>query len=110
ARRRSGSAFRYPLAALRRRQEGTVVLSVDVGSDGRVVRTDVQESSTSQILDHATRQWVDGWTFEVDRINGKPQPMTLLVPVVYQLTGESLSYSTLPEAAKRKLRTPVSLW
>ncbi len=54
----------YPRMARRRGYEGTVILKVLVGADGKVEDLQVLESSGYGILDKAAEDSVKGWLFE----------------------------------------------
>ena len=54
----------YPRLAKRRGYEGTVVLKVLVGIDGRVVDLEILESSGHDILDRSAEKSVRKWLFE----------------------------------------------
>lgn len=76
----------YPLAARRRRQEGTVLLLVQLDAGGRVEDTTVRQSSGFTLLDDAARQAVRDWEFEAARLDAKPVPSEVEVPVRFELT------------------------
>lgn len=48
----------YPPAALERRQQGTVVLTMEVDALGAITRIDIKASSGYAILDHSTLEFV----------------------------------------------------
>jgi protein TonB len=54
----------YPRIARRRGWEGTVILKVLVGVDGKVEDLQILESSGHGILDNAAKDSVRGWRFE----------------------------------------------
>lgn len=54
----------YPRSAVRRRLQGTVVLSILVGADGRVANAIVSASSGHAILDDAARDAVLAWRYQ----------------------------------------------
>ena len=76
----------YPLAARRRRMEGSVLLLVGVGENGDPARVRVRESSGSALLDTAAVEAVRRWQFEPAQIDGGPVASELEVPVRFQLT------------------------
>ncbi|GAB4148482.1 MAG: hypothetical protein Fur0037_16790 [Planctomycetota bacterium] len=53
----------YPERAIRLRLQGTVVLHVVVGADGKVASCSVRISSGHDLLDRAAREAVEGWVF-----------------------------------------------
>jgi len=75
----------YPPEARRRGEEGTVVLEVLVGADGRIRRVDVLRSSGSALLDATARNGVRQWVFSpAYRANG-PVPQTINVPITFKM-------------------------
>jgi protein TonB len=76
---------RYPAAARRRSQQGTVVLSVHVDEHGRVSNLWLFESSGYQALDNAAVQAVKDWTFEPGMQGGRNVAMWVTVPVRFEL-------------------------
>lgn len=74
----------YPFAAKRLRQEGTVVLVVDVINAGTVGDIRIAESSGSEILDRAALEAVKSWIFDLPR---DPQGTTtkVRVPIIFKL-------------------------
>ena len=75
----------YPAAALRVREEGTVLLRVEVDATGRPVSVEVQRSSRSRDLDRAARDAVQQWTFEPAIRDGRPASSTVTVPVDFSI-------------------------
>lgn len=78
----------YPPQAIRRRQQGEVVLRVLVGADGRPISVVVERSSRSRLLDRAAMDAVETWLFNPGSKDGKPAQGYVLVPVSFKLTGE----------------------
>ncbi|MEO5558481.1 MAG: energy transducer TonB [Dokdonella sp.] len=77
---------KYPVQALRLHQQGTVVLKVLVGTDGRPQEVTVEKSSGSRILDQAAIEAVKGWMFNPGMKNGQPAPGYALVPISFTPT------------------------
>ena len=75
----------YPAAALRSREEGTVLLRVEVDAGGLPVSVDIERSSRSRELDAAARDAVSQWTFRPAIENGQPVPSTVTVPVDFRV-------------------------
>lgn len=75
----------YPAAALRSREEGTVVLRVEVDAQGNPTSVDVERSSRSRDLDRAARDAVRQWTFSPAVENGQPVASTVSVPVDFRI-------------------------
>jgi protein TonB len=78
---------RYPLAARRAGEHGTVTLRVLVTRDGLPARVDVEKSSGSTHLDRAALEAVRAWRFAPARQGAEPVESWLLVPVVFRLEG-----------------------
>ncbi|MDX3900394.1 MAG: energy transducer TonB [Sphingobium sp.] len=57
----AGKPPRYPIESRRKREQGTVVLSLVVGVDGRVATIAIAQSSGFARLDDAARDAVRGW-------------------------------------------------
>lgn len=80
-------APRYPLQALRRRDQGEVLLTVDVDSQGHVVAVDITRRSPSRALDAAAVNAVRDWRFAPAIRNGQPVPGRVQVPIEFTLDG-----------------------
>jgi protein TonB len=74
----------YPLAARRRRQEGVVLLSVKVSTQGRALRVQIKQSSGVPVLDDAAIQAVRDWEFEPARVGARPYESEIEVPVRFK--------------------------
>ena len=75
----------YPALARRRRQEGVVLLAVQVDAAGRPETVEVQVSSGFASLDEAAVAAVRSWEFEPGRLGGEPVPSRVEVPIEFQL-------------------------
>jgi len=75
---------RYPPAALRRRESGTVLVRVDVGPDGVPTSTSLVESSGSRDLDRAALDSVRRWRFRPAQVNGRPMVGSVVVPINFE--------------------------
>jgi periplasmic protein TonB len=75
----------YPPAARRRHQEGLVLLSVNVTTQGRANRVVVKQSSGFTLLDEAALQTVRDWEFEPARIGPLAVESEIQVPIRFQL-------------------------
>lgn len=74
----------YPPEALRRGQEGTAVLLVEVAADGSVRSAKVSSSSGYSSLDQAAVAAVLGWKFNPAKSGGVPVDGHAFVPVVFK--------------------------
>lgn len=81
----SNPAPRYPQAARRAGEQGTVTLRVMVKRDGLPARVEVEKSSGSRHLDAAAQDAVRGWRFAPARQGSEPIESWVLVPVVFRL-------------------------
>jgi len=82
-------APRYPVAARRAGEQGTVTLRVLVAQDGLPMRVDIESSSGSQRLDAAALEAVRNWRFVPARQGEKATESWVLVPIVFRLEGAS---------------------
>jgi protein TonB len=76
----------YPREALLRREQGTVILRVLVGSDGIPQRIEIETSSGSPRLDAAARDAVKHWSFRPGTSNGAATSAWARVPIAFNLT------------------------
>ncbi len=77
---------KYPRGALSRRIEGTVLLQVLVGIDGRPLDVTVSQTSGNRELDEAARsQILKRWSFRPAMKNGQAVQALGLVPVAFNL-------------------------
>ncbi|MEJ7933823.1 TonB family protein [Sphingobium sp. AN558] len=68
----SGKPPRYPVESRRKREQGTVLLSLVVGLDGRVATISIAQSSGFSRLDDAARDAVRGWRWSPIMRDGHP--------------------------------------
>lgn len=80
---------RYPLAARRAGEQGTVTLKVLVTREGLPARVSVEKTSGSSHLDEAALEAVKTWHFTPARLGAEPVESWVLVPVVFRLEGAS---------------------
>lgn len=76
---------RYPAEARRLKEEGTVVLLLTVGPDGRVADIHVSRSSGSNRLDNAALTAVKKWRWSPTLRNGQPVPVRGIVEIPFVL-------------------------
>jgi periplasmic protein TonB len=75
----------YPTQSLRQREEGVVLLDVEVEVDGRSGEIALKRSSGHPLLDKAAIQAVRRWTFEPARVDGRAMSSWVVVPVRFSL-------------------------
>lgn len=73
----------YPEAARQRHIQGTVILDVQIASDGKV--QDVQVVSGPALLAQASVEAVKQWTFKARRVNQRPAEMQTQVTLNFRL-------------------------
>lgn len=78
---------RYPIDARRRREQGDVVLSVLLGTDGRVQDISVSRSSGSDRLDEAALAAVRRWRWSPMMVAGVPVMVRGVVTIPFVLQG-----------------------
>jgi protein TonB len=76
----------YPATARRRGWEGKVLLRVEVSARGDVLNVAVEQSSGYDTLDEAARQGAFRWRFKPARLNDRPVPGEVRIPVHFKLT------------------------
>ncbi len=82
----SRTAVPYPRDALRRHEQGTVVLRVLVGSDGVPQTVEIESSSGSPRLDNAARDAVMQWRFQPGTRGGTTHAAWARVPIAFDLS------------------------
>lgn len=78
---------RYPMSARRKREQGTVVLSVTLGLDGRVTGVAIARSSGFASLDDAARDAVRHWRWAPTLRDGEPVMVRGVVEIPFVLHG-----------------------
>lgn len=76
---------RYPHLARQRRQQGTVVIEVQLGRSGEQVRRQIMQTSGVASLDEAALAAVKSWQFLPYRENGRPRPSRVRLPIRFTL-------------------------
>jgi periplasmic protein TonB len=85
---RTNLAPDYPTPCKRRREEGTVLLTVVVQTDGSPSGVSLNRSSGYPLLDRSALDAVRRWTFEPGRTGGVPITSTVVVPVRFSLADQ----------------------
>jgi protein TonB len=75
----------YPRDAVRRAEQGAVILLIHVSSAGLPLGVDIAESSGFMLLDRAARDAVLGWHFVPAVQDGQPIPFDMKLRVVFNL-------------------------
>ena len=75
----------YPSLARKRGWQGTVLLEVDVQSDGMVKNIQIKKSSSYNLLDREALDVVRKWHFSPGLKSGEPVPMKVIVPIHFLL-------------------------
>ena len=83
-----GHPVTYPIAALRQRLQGTVVLRVLVDETGKPLQVSVMQGSGHALLDRSAREQVlAAWRFHPAIVNGHAVRAWATVPVTFSLRG-----------------------
>lgn len=77
-------APRYPRRALRRGEEGTVLVRAEVGSDGVPISVSLVQGSRSRELDRAALDAVRRWRFRPGQVDGRPVVGSVVVPIEFR--------------------------
>lgn len=75
---------KYPAQALRKGEQGTVMLSAEIGVDGVPSSVEVAKSSGSRALDRAAVEAVKRWRFRPAMAEGRPVPGQVQVPINFK--------------------------
>jgi periplasmic protein TonB len=75
----------YPLEAVRRAQQGTVILLIHVSPDGLAAGVDLLQGSGYVVLDRTARDAVAAWHFLPAVKDGRPIPFDMTLRVVFHL-------------------------
>jgi protein TonB len=78
----------YPIPSKRRREEGIVLLNVQVAADGTPAAVSLNRSCGHPLLDRAALDAVRRWTFEPACAAGVPISSLVVVPVRFSLADQ----------------------
>jgi protein TonB len=78
----------YPLYARKMNQEGVVILSVEVLTDGSAGDVRVATSSGIRLLDKSALEAVKEWNFKPARKDGIPYVQRLRIPIIFSLSSK----------------------
>jgi protein TonB len=76
----------YPAAARRRHEEGLVILTVNVSTEGHAAKVSIKKSSGFKLLDAAAIEAVQNWEFEPARLGPVSLESEVEVPIRFELT------------------------
>ncbi|HEY4555317.1 MAG TPA: energy transducer TonB, partial [Lysobacter sp.] len=76
-------APRYPAQALRRGEQGTVMVRADIGPDGVPTSVSLVAGSGSRHLDRAAQDAVRRWRFTPATVDGRPTVGSVVVPIEF---------------------------
>lgn len=75
----------YPPQSILAKEVGTVTIWLDVGADDRLLTAEIEKSSGSKSLDHATLDGLSRCKFKAASENGKPVRSTFTMDYVWEL-------------------------
>ena len=75
----------YPRISRQRNEQGKVVVSVFIGTDGTVQKAEIKVSSGYERLDQAALSTVKSWRYVPGKRGGVPEAMWFNVPINYVL-------------------------
>ena len=75
----------YPELAKQMRQEGLVMLEVDVDREGLPIKVEIKQSSGYRLLDQAAIKAVSHWKFQPGRVGDIPVESAVTVPIRFRL-------------------------
>lgn len=82
-----GKPPRYPMESRRRKEQGTVLLRLLIGTDGRVAQISIAQSSGFERLDQAALQAARGWRWQPMIRDGQPVEVRGVMPIPFVLQG-----------------------
>ncbi|KRB81268.1 energy transducer TonB [Sphingomonas sp. Root710] len=82
-----GRPPRYPMESRRKREQGTVVVRLLIGVDGRVAQISIAQSSGFERLDQAAVQAIRGWRWQPVIRDGAPVEVRGLYSMPFTLQG-----------------------
>ncbi len=77
----------YPEEARKKREEGVVLLSVQVGASGQAKEVNIKNGSGFQALDESALKTVRRWRFEPAKIGSLKVESRVEIPIRFQLEG-----------------------
>lgn len=103
----------FPFTDQMRGREGTVVLELTVGADGKVAQASVHDlhGGPSRAMASAALEAARGWTFSPEIVDGRAVPGRLLWPVCYLGRASSVADCSWsgPDARRLSSKTVLTL-
>ncbi|MGR8931044.1 MAG: energy transducer TonB [Gammaproteobacteria bacterium] len=81
----------YPSIARSHGWQGKVILRVQISEKGKVESVTIEKSSSYEILDDSAIEAVKGWLFLPAMRGDKPISTSVLVPIIFSLTGSEFA-------------------
>jgi protein TonB len=75
----------YPRMSFRLGEEGTTIVRVFIGTDGRALKAQVARSSGYPRLDEAAEATARGWQYVPGKRGGVPEAMWVNVPIKWEI-------------------------
>jgi protein TonB len=75
----------YPRMSFRLGEEGTTIVRVFIGTDGRALKAQVQKSSGYPRLDEAAEATARSWQYVPGKRGGVPEAMWVNVPIKWEI-------------------------
>lgn len=82
-----GNPPRYPMESRRKKEQGTVVLRLLIGTDGRVAQVSIAQSSGFERLDQAALQAARSWRWRPMMRDGEAVEVRGIMPIPFVLQG-----------------------
>lgn len=82
-----GTPPRYPLESRRKKEQGTVMLRLLIGTDGRIEQVSIARSSGFDRLDEAALQAAKSWRWQPMIRNGQPVEVRGVMSIPFVLKG-----------------------
>jgi protein TonB len=79
----------YPRLAIELGYEGTIILNVEVSSEGRCANIQIVKSAGYSILDNAALKAVRQWSFKPASLLNRPISSRVEIPITFRLITES---------------------
>lgn len=83
----------YPYAAIRRQQQGLVILEAVIDKAGRPTSVEIRESSGFPLLDQSALRTVRRWKFDAAHIGFLPVQSRIVIPIRFTLDNRQVSGS-----------------